>query len=266
MNNQLFSIMILLASLLGPSCTVQEDPVPVEEIEETVIFDNEELFTPSGLLGYIYTYQFNDKDYSYKSRRFYDEKNRNIIRIAMLPEGDTTGLSKNIYDDQDRMVERKSYYYSGIRNQYLRYEYIFENGGQIEKVISHSPDRPSRFFYQNIYDEQGRLIEKQFTEDRYGEKYMFEYEGDRIRAMLWTSGKNENDDTKPIVLGHLYRYNEKGLLVAKEYFKTRKIPETGEGNMFEYEYDKHGRLIEEREYVPTQGFAPLLRKTYEYYE
>ncbi|MBR9778125.1 MAG: hypothetical protein GYB55_25085, partial [Cytophagales bacterium] len=209
----------------------------------------------------------NGDDFSFVSQRLYDEKNRNTIRVGTVPKGDTTGVDKYLFDDQDRLIERKNYYLdTGIPSLYRRYEHIYEKDGLIEKVISHSQDRPSRFFYQDIYDEEGKLIEKQFTEDGYGEKYIYEYEGDRIRAMLWTSGKNENDDTMPIVLGHLYRYNEKGLLVAKEYFKTRKIPETGEGNMFEYEYDKHDRLIEEREYVPTQGFAPLLRKTYEYYE
>lgn len=68
------------------------------------------------------------------------------------------------------------------------------------------------------------------------------------------------------VFVHLYRYNEEGLLVAKEYFKSHETPEEGEGNMFEYDYDGQGRLVEEREYVPFHAFALLLRKTYEYYE
>lgn len=31
--------------------------------------------------------------------------------------------------------------------------------------------------------------------------------------------------------------------------------------MFKYNYDEQGRLVEEREYVPSYNFALLLRKT-----
>jgi len=77
MKHHLFPAMVLLATTLGLSCTDQQDPDPVGEPEKTAIFDKE-LFTPSGQLGYVYTYQFKE-DYIFKEQRLYDSKNRNII-------------------------------------------------------------------------------------------------------------------------------------------------------------------------------------------
>jgi hypothetical protein len=54
---------------------------------------------------------------------------------------------------------------------------------------------------------------------------------------------------------------------AKENFVIRadSIPESGEGNIEEFDYDEQNRLVESRYYDPNFGFVLRGRITYEYY-
>jgi len=67
-----------------------------------------------------------------------------------------------------------------------------------------------------------------------------------------------------VIVGHLYRYDDKENLLAKEFFRTFDPPQEGEGNAEEYEYGEGNKMKEMREYDPFWGF-PLVRKWRYYY-
>lgn len=97
------------------------------------------------------------------------------------------------------------------------------------------------------------------TEDS-GERQVYHYDGDgKISLRLWML-----EDV--VFEGYIYRYNERGLLVAEEFFKSNVIPEQGEGVALEYNYDERDRMIEKRRFDPYWGFVMTDILTYRYWD
>src|SRR5690554_5473122 len=168
----LFPVTFFLMTI-GLSCADPTDHNPVierEESGENIFFDGE-MHTPSGLLAFVSTYQGRLLS---KQQRFYDSKDRNTFRVGINTEGDTIGIHKLNYDDLDRLIGGESYTMFFDTPIHKKYEHIYENNRQLEKVIDRLPDGSSRFSRQLVYDEEGRLLEMQFSESGNGEKYIYE--------------------------------------------------------------------------------------------
>jgi YD repeat-containing protein len=67
-------------------------------------------------------------------------------------------------------------------------------------------------------------------------------------------------DSSDTSVTYYYRYNEKGQLEAKEIEDI-----AGQGDAFQYFYDEAGRLVEEKEFVPSYGFPLSVIVEYKYY-
>lgn len=101
----------------------------------------------------------------------------NLIRLALGSEGDTSGIGKYIYDDEDRLIWRKAFHVEEGRPVLKHsYESTFSVDGREDHVITHYPDGSDRFFYRYEYDPEAKLIAKHFTEDGEGEQEIYEYE------------------------------------------------------------------------------------------
>lgn len=138
------------------------------------------------------------------------------------------------------------------------YERIFDSLNRHIELRIHRSDGTQRLVYKNNYDETGRMVERDLDSEREVYTYLDNGRIASIRLQF-----NNSD----LSIGQLLRYDARYRLVAKKYFITRGdiIPETGEGNIEEFDYDDQDLLVEKRVYDPRFGFGLQGRITYKYY-
>ena len=244
----LLSIPILL--ILHSGCV--SDDQPIQEIE------NIEYFRPSGKLAFSYSHRGNG-EYLSVAEHLYDSKGRRSKTIMISEPLEIERITHYVYNELDSLHWEETYNVVENNPEFAYgYERIFDALNRFIERRIHRSDGTQRLVYKNIYDESGRMVERNLDTER----EVFTYFDDGRIATIRLQYNNSD-----LSIGQLFRYDTKDLLVAKEYFITRgdSIPESGEGNIEEFDYDDKNYLIEKRFYDPNFGFGLQGRITFEYY-
>lgn len=248
----LLSIPFLLIFLSG--CVDEEQPI--EEIE------NEIFHKPEGKLAFTYVYGGTNTTESRTTEYLYDSESRLTKMRSETHLGSQVFLTatRYTYNERDCLVWDKKYHLIDEQPIFnLAYERIFDSQNRPVEVRVYRADGTERLVYQNHFDDADRLVMRELGG---GEREVYTYFDDGRIATMRQQFSNSD-----LSIGHLYRYDENDRLVAKEYFLSRgdTIPESGEGNIEEFDYDEWDRLSEKRVYDPNFGFVMRGRITYEYY-
>ncbi|WP_035807178.1 hypothetical protein [Lunatimonas lonarensis] len=235
------------------------DDQPIEVIEES---ENELFYTPEGKLAFSFVYGGANTTQSGKTEYLYDSDSRlTKLRsethvIGQVFHSDT----RYEYNELDCLVWDKKYNLIDEEPVFnLAYERIFDPETRQTEVRAHRADGTERWVYRNLFDDNNRLVKREMQG---GEWEVYTYMADGKTATMRQQFANSD-----LSIGHLYRYDDNQRLIAKEYFVIRgdSIPESGEGNIEEFDYDDQNRLVESRYYDPNFGFVLQGRITYEYY-
>ncbi|WP_209331251.1 hypothetical protein [Lunatimonas salinarum] len=246
----LLSLTILVIFQFG---CVSEDEQPIQEIENTAFF------RPSGKLAFTYSHR-NAHEYLSVAEHLYDSegaKAKTILNNELLGR---TIATYYVYNELDSLHWERRYNITGDQRVFnLAYERVFDPQNRPIELRAHLADDTERWVYRNHFDDNNRLVNREMPN---GEREVYTYLDNGRIATIRIQYNNSD-----LSIGHLYRYDDKNRLIAKEYFVIRgdSIPESGEGNIEEFDYDEQNRLVESRYYDPNFGFVLQGRITYEYY-
>ncbi|WP_373521694.1 RHS repeat domain-containing protein [Aquiflexum sp.] len=254
MNRFYQSIALLL--ILFSSCdiaTITDAPLTNEEtfnlltiLEKSVpvgfhpdLPNSKTYFQGSGVIGYSYHY--------------FDSLGKELVKVGLGPERDTTGFSFFTYSEKGLLIEKKV---NILRNQAFPWEvfqYHYNDSDQLKQIT-----RNGNNFELYEYNELGQVVKVNLGGNlQLAEIYIFEYDSmGRVKRQLY---KSQIEGDSPL-RDWYYEYNSDGLLVSKSI----PISDTQKEVMFEYRYDAQNRLVEETEYYPEYGFSLCLRSIIHY--
>lgn len=229
--------------------------------EQEPIFDevklalSEALFTPVGKLKSKYDFQefhipLGRMDY------YYDASGKLKLSIGIKPDNDSSSVFLYDYDQRGNQVATR--WYSKEDGKFILWSKTVKEYDEMGRIIAEKNKEgdTQRTF---LYDESGFLITIILAGDLTGGECHIFYADDqnRIARLVWG---NCIEGATPI-MEYFYRYNENGLLEAKE---TWDGP-SGKKDAFQYFYNELDQMVEEKEYYPQWGFVPRNRSTYEYF-
>lgn len=259
MKTQKLLLGILVAGLCH-SCTMDEqDPIPEVNLREI-----KGMCCVNGKLHYVESFYGDSRFFSSRGDYFYDQKIR-VSEVLKKVESNPfagTYLTRMEYNEKDQMVKLNEYTLEGEHSIHTRAtDYFYDDRGYIEKFISYYPLQGNTIeSLPRVYDAKGNLIGVYPNTEDSGDRNIYHYDEEgKIKLRLWML-----DDV--IFEGYIYRYNERGLLIAEEFFKSNVIPEQGEGVAVEYDYDELDRIIEKREFDPYWSFVMTNILTYHYWD
>jgi YD repeat-containing protein len=237
------------------SCDLDQN-VPVQQVN----FDSNNLATildktvPAGFHSHLPVYKtyYQGTGLIGYSHHFYDELGKELLKIGMNKEKDTTGFTYFNYSESGILLEKKVNYLENLYPWDI-FKYHYDDSGKLLQVT-----RNGKNFELYEYNELGQVSKMTLGGNlELAEIYLFEYDSlGRIKRQLY---KSQIEGDSPL-RDWYYGYNSDGLLV------TKSVPysDTEMGVMFEYKYDEQKRLIEEIENYPEFGFTLWLRTTLHY--
>lgn len=213
--------------------------------------------------GFCYKYKF---DYKY----IYDENGNVLCKDRYIM--DTDELEERYeytYDENGNLVNLTERSYSlntdGVNeNVYTRYyEYEYDADGNVTYIKDYGMDGEVEVdvtFTQNVYDERGLLIKKQYSNENYTNtiEYTVNEHGDAISVKTTTCYVDED----PFVRSDKtieYEYDEEGRHTKVTTFSAGELYET-----VEYTYNENGDVIREFK-IDQQGKRDELKTEIEYY-
>ena len=157
------------------------------------------------------------------------DQNGNLIKEYTVYQDGSTSTSEYTYNENgDRtkleITESTGYFYSA--------EYTFDADGRESKVII--TDEYGIYIYNNVYDEEGNLIQEIVTDENSNETTIYEHSYDEQCNLLETT-INEGDS---VWVSRKCTYDENGQTIREHhnfsdgYFVT-----------WEYAYDANGNVI-----------------------
>lgn len=252
--------LILLYIVFPSGCVPENEAERAGEMELDCAVGKDNYFKPEGKLAFSYIYSGTNTMENGVSEYLYDKQYRlaKMLSETHLINQIFHKINTYTYNELDCLVWEKKYDLVDDQCSFnLAYKKVFDSQNRPIELHVHRADGSQDVVYRNTYNDAGKLVER----DVRGEREVYTYlENGRIASMRQYSAGD-------IAIGHLYRYDEKNRLVAKEYFVSRRdtIPEEGEGNIEEFDYDDQDRLVEKRVYAPTWGFELQARVVFEYY-
>ncbi|KEO75426.1 hypothetical protein [Anditalea andensis] len=234
-----------------------------------------DLLQPEGNLHMILSYDSEDESTLKSIKKFfYNSKGQEILNLGFSAQNDTVTVWIPLYNQKKELSELKTYRYpnwefqqnlSGVRLDDLEWSstsfYSYDVEGRLVLTEFSSPiyeRQPRKALH---YNEHG-LLEKEEYFQHYNPIGYTAYVYNEDRKLIKESEFSNGGDTPLRV--YLMRYDENGLLVAKE---------TGElynadlelKDVHKYVYDDQKMLVEEKEYYPNLGFQMVQRLIYVYH-
>lgn len=250
-------IILIFFPLFLVGCQLSEESDPVaENFQELRKALRENLHTPLGELKRILSYQ---GQFSGRSDYYYDQ-NDNVSLIFMLNEAgnDTSSVRLYLYDELGKLIKENSYIVvkEGYKLGAIK-NYLYDEHGKLIQIVNAENEN----IFKNHFNEKGQLIKTELGNHSEVEFYLYEYDDqNRISKFQWMGG-----GSSPI-MEYFYRYNEKGLLEAKEAGAPIQVPDGEQRkDAFKYFYNDKDQLIHESEYYPQWDFTLWKVKKYEYY-
>ena len=270
------SLIVLIGVVGCVEPQIEESQVVQEEwLGEIRSVLKGELFEPAGKLQIRFSYQNEHESSLQGSRRYYyNSQGQEVLSLGFSAKNDTTVAWLPRHNHKGELVEFSVFRYpdwqnisnlngGGLAN--LEWSstsyYTYDEEGRLTSSEISNRRRERQPYMVPHYDEQGNVIGKEFFNNHEPiDWHVFEYDTNkRIFKETWRF---------PISAPHyriyFYRYDERGLLVAKETGQLYN-PDLEGRDAFQYFYDDQKRLVEEREFYPNMGFPILRRDTYKYF-
>lgn len=248
-------LMITLLGVVGCQLSEESDPM-VESFPELRKALRENLNTPLGELKTVLSYQGH---FLGRLDHYYDQNDK-ISLIFVLNEAgnDTSSVRFYLYDELGKLITENSYFVveEGYKLGAIK-NFRYDEHGRLIQIVNAENEN----IFKNHFNEKGQLIKTELGKHSEVEFYIYEYDDqNRISKFQWMGG-----GSSPI-MEYFYRYNEKGLLEAKEAGAPIQVPDVEQRqDAFKYFYNEKDQLILEREFYPQWDFTLWKVKKYEYY-
>jgi hypothetical protein len=247
---QLISPILLFLS----GCELEQNTdVPI--LDEVRLALAETLYTPEGKLKSKFDFQefhipLGRMDY------YYDASGQLKLSVGIKPNNDTASVFLFDYDQRGYQVAVNAY--SKEEGKYILSSKTLKEYDEMGRIITEK-NTGSVAKRTYLYDESGFLFTIIFAGDLTGGECHSFYTDDQKRTARMVWGNCIEGDTP--IMEYFYRYNESGLLEAKETWDGL----SGKKDAFQYFYNELDQMVEEKEFYPQWGFVPRNRSTYEYY-
>ncbi|HSI75075.1 MAG TPA: hypothetical protein VK957_04255 [Lunatimonas sp.] len=247
-------------------CTITDDGQVEDELEIESLGDSfskrlmavmaSNLSQPTDRLVQVRFFNLAETDPTGYSNFYYDQQGKQVLSVGLNMNADTTRISLSEYDERGNRVRlinfRKR---NGVIEWEVAQEYVFNSLDMEIATYNLSPDREKILLIEKSYDSIGRLIESRFGMEGY--RYAYDENG-RIGTESWIIYGNPDATFRELI----YRYDDADRMIAREVAYGNQDDGPNLVPLYEYEYDKKGRLSQMKEFDTSFGIS--LRFTREY--
>lgn len=252
-----FRDLIFIVAIALVSCDITENQDSLIPASNDLLKALREVMSmpigsPSGKLNKVVVYG-GDSDIVFSTREIYYPIAGNITYHVIRDQNlDTSAVSINYFRAED-MVETTILfpYNNGTPTWQSTREYEYNSEDLLDKIFITSEPIGRRLLAQYVYNSQDQLIQIEYP---YGNGLVeltgFDYDEQGRISSEWISAKGQEESK----IGYLvYRYNDMGLLEAKES-DIIGLSSGERQDAFRYYYDGQGRLALQMEFDPNFGF------------